>query len=104
MHTWGCGKGWGDVRGGTRGLTDLVTIVGVLDVVWEWWQWVQVILPLSQQACCGEAKREGVPSRAGRRVPEALLGGEIEVRQACKTLRAYKLTFRPTGSKLFLQP
>lgn len=32
-------------------VVDLVTIVGILDVVWEWWQWVQVILPLSQQAC-----------------------------------------------------
>lgn len=32
-------------------VVDLVTIVGVLDMVWEWRQRVQVILPLSQKAC-----------------------------------------------------
>lgn len=42
---------------GGQGLTDLVAVVGVLDVVWERRQWVQVILPLSQQACCGETKQ-----------------------------------------------
>lgn len=56
------GPWWGEVG---QGLTDLITIVGVLDVVWKWWQWVQIVLPLSQQACCGEAKHEGVPSREG---------------------------------------
>lgn len=58
-----------DSRGGRQGLTDLVAIVGILDVVWEWRQWVQVILPLSQQACCGGAKHEEVPSREGQQGP-----------------------------------
>ena len=51
--TW---QGWEGPVGG-QGLTDLVTVMGGLDVVWEWRQWVQVILPLSQQACCGETKQ-----------------------------------------------
>lgn len=32
-------------------VVDLVTVVGVLDVVWERRQRVQVVLALSQQAC-----------------------------------------------------
>lgn len=44
-------EGAGGGRGVEQGLTDLVTIVGVLDMVWERRQRVQVILPLSQKAC-----------------------------------------------------
>lgn len=57
-----------------RALTDLVAIVGVLDVVWERRQRVQVILALSQQACCGEARLSGCPAVKGSRSPEAFLG------------------------------
>lgn len=62
-----------DMAGWGQGLTNLVAVMGILDMVWEWRQWVQVILPLSQQACCGEAKHEGVPHRNSRG-PEAFLG------------------------------
>lgn len=65
---------------GRASLTDLVTVMGVLDVVWEWRQRVQVILPLSQQACRGEGKHEGVP-RGDSKGPRDTSGA---VRQACK--------------------
>ena len=41
------------------GLTDLVAVVGILHVVWVRRQWVQIILALSQQACCGETELRG---------------------------------------------
>lgn len=39
-------------------VVNLVAVMGILDVVWEWRQWVQVILPLSQQACRQEQQEE----------------------------------------------
>lgn len=53
------------------GLTDLVAVVGILHVVWVRRQWVQIILALSQQACCGETEL-GAPAGRGSR---ALRGG-----------------------------
>lgn len=50
--------------------------MGVLDVVWEWRQWVQVILPLSQQACRGEGKHEGVPHGHSKGALRHFWGGQ----------------------------
>lgn len=52
------GRGLGGLEVG-GGLTDLVTVVGILHVVWVRRQWVQIILALSQQACCGETELRG---------------------------------------------
>lgn len=70
-------QGWG-----WKALTDLVAIVGVLDVVRERRQRVQVVLALSQQACCGEAKHVGYPTGRGNGGLRRFWGGEAGVTRA----------------------
>lgn len=68
--------------------------MGILDVVRERRQWVQVILALSQQACCGDEKHEKVPHREGQQGARGTSGegrGESQG-QVCKTLRFYSQT------------